>query len=123
MTALLIAAGAVVGAPLRYVTDVLIQHRHDGVFPWGTLAVNVVGSFLFGLLVSAATGGSVAEGIVASAGIGFCGALTTFSTFSYETLRLLENGARFYAFANVGISVVSGFGAVVLGWTIGAALA
>lgn len=118
MTVLLVAAGAAVGAPLRYLVDLLIQRRHDSVFPWGTLVVNVAGSFIFGLIVAAAAG----ENVVAGLGIGFCGALTTYSTFSYETLRLLEGGARFYALANVGISVLAGLGAVTLGWTVGGAV-
>jgi CrcB protein len=118
VTFLLVAAGAAVGAPLRYATDLLIQRRHDSVFPWGTLAVNVVGSFIFGLIVAATAG----DNLVAGLGIGFCGALTTYSTFSYETLRLLEGGARFYALANIGISVLAGLGAVTLGWNLGMAL-
>jgi CrcB protein len=61
--------------------------------------------------------------VVAGLGVGFCGALTTYSTFGYETLRLIDGGARFYALANVGISVAAGLGAVSIGWTLGAALA
>jgi fluoride exporter len=57
--------------------------------------------------------------VVAVLGVGFCGALTTYSTFSYEILRLLEDRARFYAAANVGASLLGGFGAVGLGWTLG----
>ena len=56
MTVLLIALGAAVGAPLRYLVDRAIQSRHESSFPWGTLTVNVVGSFLLGLLVGWAAG-------------------------------------------------------------------
>lgn len=123
MTVLYIALGAAAGAPLRYLADVAIQRRHDSVFPWGTLAVNVVGSFIFGLIAALARGGDLSTGVVAGLGVGFCGALTTYSTFGYETLRLIDGGARFYALANVGVSVVAGLGAVSVGWTLGTALA
>jgi CrcB protein len=55
-------------------------------------------------------------------GTGFCGALSTFSTFGYETLRLAQERARFYAVTNVAISLVAGLGAAALGWSVGAAL-
>jgi fluoride exporter len=113
-----LALGAAIGAPARYLTDRTVQARHDSVFPWGTLAVNLVGSFLLGFLVAA--GAHVAPAVGAALGVGFCGALTTYSTFSYEVLRLLEDGARFYAVANVVASLLGGFGAVGLGWTLAA---
>lgn len=111
LTALLVAAGAAVGAPLRYLTDRYIQSRHDSVFPWGTFGVNLAGSALLGFLVALPADGAVR----ALAGIGFCGALTTYSTFSYETLRLLQEGARLMAVANVVASVAGGLGAGVCG--------
>ena len=117
MTVLWVALGAAIGAPLRYLTDRAVQGRHDSVFPWGTLTVNMVGSFLLGLLTAVSTQLSPAVG--AAVGIGFCGALTTYSTFSYEILRLLEDRARFYAAADIGASLLGGFGAVGLGWTLG----
>jgi fluoride exporter len=117
MTVLWVALGAAIGAPARYLTDRAVQSRHDSVFPWGTLTVNMVGSFLLGLLTVLSTQLSPAVG--AALGVGFCGALTTYSTFSYEILRLLEDRARFYAAANVGASLLGGFGAVGLGWTLG----
>ncbi len=123
MTVLYIALGAAAGAPLRYLADVAIQRHHDSVFPWGTLAVNVVGSLVFGLIAALARGGDLSAGVVAGLGVGFCGALTTYSTFGYETLRLIDGGARFYAVANVGISVAASLGAVSVGWTVGTALA
>jgi CrcB protein len=111
VTWLLVALGAAVGAPLRYLTDRAIQARHDSVFPWGTLAVNVIGSFLLGVIIGLPAGPAV----TALLGTGFCGALTTYSTFSYETLRLAQDGARFYAAVNVIASLVAGFGAAALG--------
>jgi CrcB protein len=116
-----IAAGAAVGAPGRYLADRWVQSRHDSVFPWGTLAVNVVASFVLGLLTGAA--GALSPAATAALGTGLCGALSTYSTFSYETLRLVEDRARFYAVANVVVALVAGFGAAGLGWTAGSALA
>ncbi len=73
MTVLLVALGAAFGAPLRYVT----AHLLDGVLPWGTVAVNVTGSFLLGLFSGMALTGSS----MALLGTGFCGAFTTYSAF------------------------------------------
>nr|WP_187361221.1 fluoride efflux transporter CrcB [Phytoactinopolyspora mesophila] len=115
---MLVALGAAVGAPLRYATDRFIQARFSPVFPWGTLAVNVVGSFIVGVVIALWTDGRLDDDAVALVGVGFCGALTTYSTFSYETLRLFEGGARWYALANVVISVVAGVAAAALGWAI-----
>jgi CrcB protein len=111
VTVLLVALGAAIGAPLRYLTDRAIQSRHDSVFPWGTLTVNVAGSLLLGFV----TGLPADPGVAALGGTGFCGALTTYSTFSYETLRLVQDGARFYAVINVVASVVAGLGAAYAG--------
>jgi CrcB protein len=116
-----VALGAAVGAPGRYLTDRWVQSWHDSVFPWGTLAVNVVASFLLGAVTGVSSALSPTVALVL--GTGFCGALSTYSTFGYETLRLLETGARFYAVANVAVALVAGLGAAALGWTAGAALA
>jgi fluoride exporter len=121
MSWLWVALGAAVGAPARYLTDRWVQSRHGGVFPWGTLTVNVLASFLLGALTGAAH--TVAPALALALGTGFCGALSTYSTFSHETLRLLEDRARFLAVANVVVSLVSGGGAVALGWVLGEALA
>jgi len=89
---LLVAAGAAVGAPLRYLTDRVVQGRHRSIFPWGTLMVNVVGSAVFGAILAIAMTGSHHD-LELLAGIGFCGAFTTYSTFSYETVRLAQKRA------------------------------
>lgn len=113
MTAALVFLGAMVGAPLRYLTDRAVQSRHDTLFPWGTLTVNVLGSLVLGGLTGA--GAVLPPAISALAGIGFCGALTTYSTFGYETLRLAEDKAYFYAALNVIVSVLASVGAALLG--------
>lgn len=115
MTALLVALGAAVGAPLRYLADRAVQARHDSVFPWGTFSVNVAGSFVLGLLVRAAAAHAVPGSLSAVLGTGLCGALTTYSTFGYETVRLAEEGARPYAVLYAVASVVAGVGAAWCG--------
>lgn len=87
-----IVAGAI-GAPLRYLVDTAIGDRTQGVLPLGTLVINASGSLLLGLL----TGLSLYHAFPATPkvvlGTGFCGAYTTFSTFTFETVRLVEEGA------------------------------
>jgi CrcB protein len=104
-----------VGAPLRYLTDRAVQSRHDTLFPWGTYSVNVLGCLILGGLTGA--GFALPTSMLALLGTGFCGALTTYSTFSYETLRLVEDKAYFYAAMNVIISVITGLGAALVGYT------
>ncbi|MEU2688422.1 fluoride efflux transporter CrcB [Streptomyces hygroscopicus] len=115
MNWLLVVAGAMVGAPLRHLTDRAVQARHDTVFPWGTFAVNVTGCLVLGLLSGAAAHGAAPPSLRLLLGTGLCGALTTYSTFSYETLRLAEDGARFLAAANVTAGVGAGLGAAFAG--------
>ncbi|MGV9642042.1 fluoride efflux transporter CrcB [Streptomyces sp. NPDC003514] len=122
MNWLLVIAGAAVGAPLRYLTDRAVHARHDSVFPWGTLTVNIAGCLLLGLLTGAVAAGAAGSSVRLLIGTGLCGALTTYSTFSYETLRLAETGAGRYAVANVAGSLVAGLGAVFLGVTIAEAV-
>jgi len=113
MTALLVVLGAMVGAPLRYLTDRLVQSRHDSLFPWGTFTVNTVGCLIIGGLGAGGTGP-----LFVLLGTGFCGALTTYSTFSYETVRLAQERAYFYAVTNALVSIVAGLGAALLGYTV-----
>jgi len=116
---LMIALGAMVGAPVRYLTDRAIQSRHETVFPWGTLTVNITASLILGVVTGAAT--HLSPELTALIGTGFCGALSTYSTFSYEVMQLSAEGARFQAVLNVAISLTAGIGAAALGWSIGAA--
>lgn len=123
MTVLLVALGAAVGAPLRYVLDRAVQSKHATGFPFGTLTVNVIGSFVLGLLVTQPVTLPVSPSLSALLGVGFCGALTTYSTFGYETVRLLQSRAYLLATTNVMVSLVAGLGAAYLGVTVGIALA
>ena len=113
---LLVTLGSAVGAPLRYVLDREIQTRHERVFPFGTLAINVSGSLALGLLVGAAASGGVSQLAVDAIGIGVIGAYTTFSTFSWETLRMVEEGSFMQATANIVVSVGGGLAAAALGF-------
>lgn len=122
MNWLLVVVGAAVGAPLRYLADRAVQARHDTVFPWGTFTVNVSGCLVLGLLTGAVAAGAASSHLQLLLGTGLCGALTTYSTFSYETLRLAEGGARLYAAANAVASVVAGLGAAFAGVTLAEAL-
>jgi CrcB protein len=107
MTLLYIAAGGAVGSVARYALSTVIQQRAAGPFPLGTLVVNVTGSFLLGLLMryGLATPAFSPE-VRALLTVGFCGGYTTFSTFSYETARLMEGGDYRRALAYIAISVV-----------------
>jgi len=122
VTALLVVVVAAIGAPLRYLTDLLVQSRHDTVFPWGTFTVNAVGSLVLGVVAGAVSGGAPAW-LLTLVGTGFCGALTTFSTFGFETVRLVEEGSVLEAFLNVGVSLLVGFVACAGGWVLAAGLA
>jgi fluoride exporter len=118
LAGLLVVAGAAVGAPARYLTDRWLQSTHGTGFPWGTFAVNVVASLVLGLIVGAAANPTV----TALVGTGFCGALSTWSTLGYETVRLVEERAWTPAVFNVVASLLAGLGAVGLGLAVGSHL-
>jgi CrcB protein len=122
VTALLVALGAAAGAPLRYLIDRAVRARQDSAFPWGTLTVNVIGSFILGFLVSGVAAHHIAGNAGALLGTGLCGALTTYSTFGYETVRLLEGRLRAYAVLNVVASIGAGLGAAFCGIAVAGAL-
>ena len=100
----LVGVGGAIGALCRYWTYQRLEAER---FPVSTLTVNVLGSFVLGLVVFSDAG----ESILLFIGIGFCGAYTTFSTFSVETVQLWEDGHRrtatVYALANIVVSVLA----------------
>lgn len=121
LVASLFLTGAL-GAVARYGLDGFVQSRTRGVFPWGTFVVNVSGSLLLGILA----GWSLYHGLgnfpKVVLGMGFCGSFTTFSTFSYETIRLVEEGSVLQAGLNALGSVAAGLAAAALGIAVMAAL-
>ena len=120
---LLVALGGLVGCVARYWLAGVVQRVGDHGFPTGTLAVNVLGSLIIGLVMTLSLErGLVDEDIRILITTGFCGGFTTMSTFSYETLALLRDGERLLALGNVGISVVACLGAVWTGSVLGRSL-
>ena len=116
LAALLVAAGAAVGAPARYVVDRAVQSTHGTAFPWGTLTVNLAAAFGLGLVL----GGPAPSAVVLLAGTGFCAGLSTWSTLAYETVRLAEEGRRSAALLDVVVSTLAGLGATAVGLAVGA---
>jgi CrcB protein len=114
--ALLVALGAAVGAPLRFLVNHWVRERR-GTPAAGTLVVNVVGSFVLGAIVGAGVGAAPS----ALVGIGFCGALTTFSTLALEVWDAMADDRHAHAVANVALSLTLGIGAAWLGWVLTAA--
>jgi CrcB protein len=111
---------AATGAVLRYVVDAAVIDRTEGLFPWGTLVINVTGSLVLGVV----TGLGLYHGLTTAprlvVGTGFCGAYTTFSTFTFETVRLAEEGEGTGALRNTFGTLVAGAAAAALGLAIAA---
>jgi CrcB protein len=108
-------AAAAIGAPARYLIDGAVQDRVEGAFPWGTFVVNVSGSFVLGLLTGLGLYHGVDSTVRVVIGTGGLGAYTTFSTFTFESVRLAEEGALGEALRNVAGSFVVGLAAAALG--------
>jgi CrcB protein len=115
-----IAVAGAVGAPARYLLDGYVQARARGELPLGTLVINVTGSLVLGFL----TGLALYHGFPATPktvlGTGFCGAYTTFSTFTYETVRLAEEREFAGAAKNVVASLFLPALAAAAGWMLAA---
>ncbi|MFD0905405.1 fluoride efflux transporter CrcB [Actinomadura sediminis] len=122
MSWLFVVAGGMAGAPLRYLVDRAVRARTGPAFPWGTFAANILGCLVLGVLTGAAVQGAAAEPVRLLVGTGLCGALTTYSTLSYETVRLAESGARLLAAANAAVTVAAGLAAVLAGTVAAEAL-
>jgi len=123
MPLVLIGLGGAAGAVTRYLVDSWVAQRTAAAFPWGTLVVNVSGSFILGILFALA----VERDILPAQSrlplmVGFIGAYTTFSTLMLESWRLVDGGAIGLALANIVGSAVLGLTAVVVGLAVGRAI-
>lgn len=114
--------GGFVGALLRYGLSGWVYSLNRSDFPSGTLVVNVVGALILGLVVGLAERHIIHPNLQLFLTIGLLGALTTFSTFSYETIMLLEVGSYLKAFMNVLLSVLLALIAAFIGLAAGRAL-
>ena len=114
MQFLYIGVGGFLGAIARYVLSKEVMRYFKGTFPLGTLLVNLIGCFLLGFILTASLKkGVISPELKTALTTGFLGAFTTFSTFTYETLTLLEGANSFLALGNVVLSVILG---LVMGW-------
>ncbi|ANN16742.1 chromosome condensation protein CrcB [Amycolatopsis orientalis] len=120
MTVLFVALGGGAGAILRYLTDLRMRAWLGAALPWGTLAVNIVGSAILGMLTGWALHGGQPDAVHSLLAVGLCGGLTTFSTFGYETLRLFTGKARLRAALNVGVTMIAGIVAAATGLLLAA---
>jgi CrcB protein len=118
MNLLLVVFGGGIGAGSRYLLGGWVHGQLGNGFPWGTFAVNALGSLMIGLVFGLAQRGSLPPAATLFLAVGVLGGFTTFSAFSYETLRLLANGNVGASFLNiagqfaVGLVVYAGFVAV-----------
>lgn len=115
-------AGAV-GALARFLIDSAVKHRRQLFFPWATLVINVTGSLLLGFLAGLVIFDGAPGSLQQIVGTGFCGGYTTFSTASFETVRLAEKGDTAKAFGNAFGSLIASVGACVGGLALAWALA
>jgi CrcB protein len=125
MMYLWVAVGSAIGGMARYGCSGFVARSFGGAFPWGTLVVNVLGSFVIGFIAASTAPDS--RWLLPPAArvflmVGFCGGFTTFSSFSLETLNLLRDGEWLWAGGNVVLSVVICLVCVWLGHVGGTAL-
>lgn len=111
-----VAVGGAIGSVARFLLGPALQRSFDTVFPIGTLVINVLGSFVLGFLMRLVMEGvNLTPDVRAFLTVGLCGGFTTFSTFSYETMRLLEDGESVRAAAYVVLSVALALAAAFAG--------
>ena len=118
MKFLFIGIGGAIGALLRYVVSGIGSRYSDGVFPAGTLAVNLIGCFIIGLLWSIFEEYAVSSSLRVFIFIGILGGFTTFSTFALENFNLLRDGEKALVFLNIVLSIVCGLFLVFAGYMV-----
>jgi CrcB protein len=122
MVALGVGLAGVVGAIARYLVDGAVQDRTSGTFPFGTMVVNLVGSFVLGVVTGLAWYHGLGHAPKAVIGAGFCGAFTTWSTVSWETVRLAGDGERAQAVVHMAGGVAACLAVAAAGLALSAVL-
>ena len=125
ITYIWIAVGSALGGMARYACSRAVALSYGETFPWGTLAVNVIGSFIIGLIAAVSAPESrlvVSPNARTFLMVGICGGFTTFSSFSLQTLELMRNRDFAEAFGNVLLSVVACMAAVAIGYILGSVI-
>jgi CrcB protein len=115
-----LAVAGAIGAPVRYLVDGYVGQRTGAVFPWGTLLINTSGSLLLGFLTGLGLYHAFPRTPRVVLGTGFIGAYTTFSTFTYETVRLIDDGASRQAMLNSFGTLIAGATAAAVGLALAA---
>lgn len=118
MILLYLAIGGAVGTLARYGAGSVAAGWGPSTYPWGTLAINVVGSFILGAVLAFADRAVISPEVRLVLGVGFCGAFTTFSTFSVEALALIQGGQTGRAVIYVTGSVIAGLVAAAVGMRV-----
>ena len=117
---IMIGVAGALGALSRYGLSSAVSRIGGGNFPWGTLCVNLIGCFLIGLIMHVSLNTDIIPNQWRTAVVvGFLGALTTFSSFSYETIGLIEKSAYGAAVGNIAVNVIAGITATIIGLAIG----
>lgn len=119
---LLVGLGGALGAPTRFLLDTWVQRRTRSSLPVGTIVVNLSGALLLGVLAGLLAANRVTPAVGLLVGTGFCGAFTTFSTMTFESVRLVEEAAWRSACTYLGITLVGGLVAAGLGRWLAAAM-
>ena len=118
--AITVAIAGGIGAVARYLIDGAVGDRTSGVFPYGTTTVNIIGSFILGVVTGLVLYHGAATDVKTIAGTGFCGGLTTWSTFSWENVRLAGDGHIGPALSNALGGIAASVAAAALGLALAA---
>lgn len=116
---LLVGLGGFLGSTLRYLVYIFVDKRFIGSFPIATFSVNIIGSFILGLLVALSFKNSLSESMRLLLAVGLCGSFTTFSTFAMENFSLLTQKELMTSFLYISLSVVIGLAAAFAGQWVG----
>jgi CrcB protein len=117
---LLVGSGGFLGSIARYITSKSIDEKVNSIFPYGTLAVNIIGSFIIGMLYALLLRkAGITENHRLLLGAGFCGGFTTYSAFAFENVNLLQQKLLSLSFLYILLTLVMGFLAVLAGLTLG----